>query len=37
MKIRKAQEKDIPQLLSLLTEIARYHYERRPDVFWGLV
>lgn len=35
MKIRKAQEKDIPQLLSLLTEIARYHYERRPDVFLG--
>ncbi|MQW23016.1 MULTISPECIES: N-acetyltransferase [unclassified Lactococcus] len=33
MKIRKAQEKDIPELLSLLTTIADYHFEARPDIF----
>ena len=33
MKIRKAEEKDIPRLLSLLWRVLQIHAEIRPDVF----
>ena len=33
MKIRKAEEKDIPRLLALLGQVLQIHAEIRPDVF----
>ncbi|PCR99640.1 GNAT family N-acetyltransferase [Lactococcus fujiensis] len=33
MEIRKAEEKDCPVLLTLLSQISRYHYLGRPDIF----
>ncbi len=33
MRIRKAEEKDIPMLLSLLSEILELHARIRPDIF----
>lgn len=33
MKIRKAEEKDIPRLLTLLGQVLQIHAEIRPDIF----
>ena len=33
MKIRKAEEKDIPRLLALLGQVLQIHAEIRPDIF----
>ena len=33
MKIRKAEEKDIPRLLALLEQVLQIHAEIRPDIF----
>ena len=33
MKIRKAEEKEIPRLLALLGQVLQIHAEIRPDVF----
>ena len=33
MKIRKAKEKDIPRLLTLLGQVLQIHAEIRPDIF----
>lgn len=33
MKIRKAEEKDIPRLLTLLGQVLKIHAEIRPDIF----
>ena len=33
MKIRKAEERDIPRLLALLGQVLQIHAEIRPDVF----
>ena len=33
MKIRKAEEKDIPRLLVLLGQVLQIHAEIRPDIF----
>lgn len=33
MTIRKALEKDIPQMLELLLQVNRIHHEGRPDLF----
>ena len=33
MKIRKAEERDIPRLLVLLGQVLQIHAEIRPDVF----
>ena len=33
MKIRKADEKDIPRLLALLGQVLQIHAEIRPDIF----
>ena len=33
MKIRKAEEKDIPILLALLEQVLQIHAEIRPDIF----
>ena len=33
MKIRKAEEKDIPSLLALLGQVLQIHAEIRPDIF----
>ena len=33
MKIRKAEEKDIPRLLALLGQVLQIHAELRPDIF----
>ena len=33
MKIRKAEEKDIPRLLALLGQVLQIHVEIRPDIF----
>ena len=35
MAIRTAQEKDIPRLLSLLTQVDMVHHSGRPDLFKG--
>ena len=34
MKIRKAEEKDIPRLLALLEQVLQIHAEIRPDIFY---
>ena len=33
MKIRKAEEKDIPRIMELLGQVLQIHAEIRPDVF----
>ena len=33
MKIRKAEEKDIPRLLALLEQVLQIHAKIRPDIF----
>ena len=33
MKIRKAEEKDIPRIMELLSQVLQIHAEIRPDVF----
>ena len=33
MRIRKAEEKDIPRLLALLEQVLQIHAEIRPDIF----
>lgn len=33
MKIRRAEERDIPRLGELLCQVCRVHYEGRPDLF----
>ena len=33
MKIRKAEERDIPRLLALLGQVLQIHAEIRPDIF----
>ena len=33
MKIRKAEEKDIPKIMELLGQVLQIHAEIRPDVF----
>lgn len=33
MKIRKAEEKDIPRLIALLYQVHRVHAQGRPDIF----
>ncbi|MCR4667179.1 MAG: GNAT family N-acetyltransferase [Desulfovibrio sp.] len=33
MHVRRAGEKDIPSLISLLTQVNRVHHEGRPDLF----
>ena len=33
MKIRKAEEKDIPRIMELLGQVLQSHAEIRPDVF----
>ena len=33
MKIRKAEERDVPRLLALLGQVLQIHAEIRPDVF----
>ena len=33
MKIRKAEEKDIPILLALLEQVLQIHAKIRPDIF----
>lgn len=33
MKIRRAQERDIPRLGELLLQVCRVHHEGRPDLF----
>ncbi len=33
MKIRPAEEKDIPRLGDLLVQVCRVHWEGRPDLF----
>lgn len=33
MRIRKAEEKDIPRLLALLEQVLQIHAEMRPDIF----
>ncbi len=35
MAIRTAQERDIPRLLSLLTQVDMVHHRGRPDLFKG--
>ena len=35
MKIRKAEEKDIPILLALLEQVLQIHAEIRPDIFYS--
>ena len=35
MPIRKAEEKDIPEILSLLVEVDMTHHNGRPDLFKG--
>ena len=35
MAIRTAQEKDIPRLLALLTQVDMVHHGGRPDLFRG--
>lgn len=33
MKIRKAEKKDIPRILTLLGQVLQIHAEIRPDIF----
>ncbi|MDE6998635.1 MAG: GNAT family N-acetyltransferase [Oscillospiraceae bacterium] len=33
MKIRKAEERDIPRLGELLLQVCRVHHQGRPDIF----
>lgn len=33
MKIRKAQEKDIPRIGALLSQVLEVHHQGRPDIF----
>ena len=33
MKIRKAQEKDIPRIGDLLSQVLEVHHQGRPDIF----
>lgn len=33
MKVRMAEEKDIPRIHSLLAQVAKVHYQGRPDLF----
>ena len=33
MQIRPAEEKDVPQILSLLKQVNEIHYNGRPDIF----
>lgn len=35
MKIRKAQEKDIPRIGDLLSQVLEVHHKGRPDIFKG--
>lgn len=35
MKVRRAEEKDIPRLLELLVQVDMVHHEGRPDIFKG--
>lgn len=35
MTIRRAEEKDIPEILGLLTQVLTVHHEIRPDLFKG--
>ena len=35
MKIRKAEERDIPRLGELLLQVCRVHHQGRPDIFRG--
>ena len=37
MAIRTAQEKDIPRLLALLTQVDMVHHGGRPDLFRGML
>ena len=34
MKIRKAEERDIPRLLALLGQVLQIHAEIRPDILF---
>ena len=33
MKIRRAEEKDIPRMMELLGQVLQIHAEIRPDIF----
>ena len=33
MKIRKAEERDIPQIMELLGQVLQIHADIRPDIF----
>ena len=33
MKIRRAEEKDIPNMMELLGQVLQIHAEIRPDIF----
>jgi ribosomal protein S18 acetylase RimI-like enzyme len=33
MEIRRAQERDIPRLVTLLYQVGQVHYDLRPDIF----
>ena len=35
MKIRRAEKKDIPQIMKLLYQVAEVHHVARPDLFRG--
>ena len=35
MKIRRAEEKDIPRIGELLSQVLEVHHKGRPDLFKG--